>query len=476
MLSLLSALTLAQVPQTSIDAFYLPSETQEAITQETIVQPQEIRVLPGQLDEIPVFNSNSPEVVYSAGILLSTFPSEGMLAPRAHLDLPLRGRFDIFSHHIARGRTKADWLPKYHGLLVRNPNDYPVIMNVLQGVSYVTNPDAPFVDLPPVVDNRTGTVFSGPGSRLAGDVLRGVDEEEFPDRLILEPGESKLLYNLPIHLGNARSTLVKVETTGEVYMASLAMPAIQRGNQRAHRPPTLEEWENLLTQGYLAFPRDRPPTPLEETRFEVIYGRVAGVARGSQWHTEIVDEGGSHLSIPAPGEAFSYPISTVNAGTLGTGQIQSAPMLVRYPDTAYLAHGNYGVHYQFTLPLKNNGDRHKTVNVILQTPLKHDREVEELEFLEPPSDRIFFRGSVRVSYKDELGLSRDRFFHLVQRQGEQGEPLVTLNLKPGMTRDVTVELLYPPDATPPQVLTVSTDDNTLQVNKGLEEKIEINLE
>ncbi|MGK7923759.1 MAG: DUF3370 domain-containing protein [Spirulina sp.] len=472
MLSLLSALTLAQIPQTSIDAFYFPAPE----PQETIVQPQEIRVLPGHLDEIPVFNSNSPEVIYSAGILLSTFPPDGMIAPLAHLNLPLRGRFDIFSHHIARGRTRADWLPKYHALLIRNPNDYPVVMNILQGVSYVTNPDAPFIDLPPVMDNRAGTVFSGPGSRLAGDVLRGVDEEEFPDRLILEPGESKILFNLPIHLGNARSTLVKVETTGAVYMASLAMPAIQRGDRRAHRPPTLKEWEKLLTQGYLAFPRDRPPTPLEETRREVIYGRVAGVARGSQWHTKIVDEGGSHLSIPSPGEAFSYPISTVHAGTLGTGQIQSAPMLVRYPDTAYLAHGNYGVHYQFTLPLKNNGDRHKTVTLALQTPLKHDREVGELEFLEPPNDRVFFRGSVRVRYKDEIGLLREQFFHLVQRQGEQGEPLVTLNLKPGMTRDVTVELLYPPDATPPQVLTVSTEDNILQVNKELEEKSESNFE
>jgi hypothetical protein len=473
MLSLLSALTLAQVPQTSIDAFYLPP-------QETIVQPQEIRVLPGQLDEIPVFNSNSPEVIYSAGILLSTFPSAGMFAPRAHLNLPLRGRFDIFSHHIARGRTDEDWLPKYHGLLVRNPNNYPVVMNVVQGVSYVTNPDAPFIDLPPVVENRGGTVFSGPGSRLAGDVLRGVDDNEFPDRLILEPGESKMLFNLPIQLGNARSTLLKVETSGNVYMASLAMPAIQQGNQRAHRPPTLEEWENLLTRGYLAFPRDLPPTPIGETRREVIYGRVAGVARGSQWQTKIVDEGGSYLSIPNPGEAFSYPISTVNAGTLGTGQIQSAPMLVRYPDTAYLAHGNYGVHYQFTLPLKNNGDRRKTVTLTLQTPLKSDREVEELAFLEPPGDRIFFRGSIQVSYKDELGLLRKHLFHLVQRQGEQGKPLVTLNLKPGMTREVTVDFLYPPDATPPQVLTVSTEDNTLQVNKESEEKtektIEINLE
>ena len=29
-------------------------------------------------------------------------------------------------------------------------------------------------------------------------------------------------------------------------------------------------------------------------------------------------------------------------------------MLVRYPDTAYRAHGNYGIRYSFRLPLYNN--------------------------------------------------------------------------------------------------------------------------
>lgn len=39
-----------------------------------IVQPQQVRPLPGQLDKIPVFNSNSPELILNEGILLSTFP------------------------------------------------------------------------------------------------------------------------------------------------------------------------------------------------------------------------------------------------------------------------------------------------------------------------------------------------------------------------------------------------------------------
>jgi hypothetical protein len=46
--------------------------------------------------------------------------------------------------------------------------------------------------------------------------------------------------------------------------------------------------------------------------------------------------------------------------------------------------------------------------------------------------------------------------HLVQKRGQPGEPLVSLNMKAGDRSLVEVDFLYPPDATPPQVLTVST--------------------
>jgi hypothetical protein len=66
------------------------------------VKPQQVKPLPGKLDTIPIFNSNSPELVESDGILLSTFPPEGKKTPSAHLNYPFQGRFDIFSHHIVR--------------------------------------------------------------------------------------------------------------------------------------------------------------------------------------------------------------------------------------------------------------------------------------------------------------------------------------------------------------------------------------
>ncbi|MGB7086285.1 MAG: DUF3370 family protein, partial [Phormidesmis sp.] len=69
---------------------------------------QAVRPLPGSLDNVPVFNSNSPEIIESDGILLSTFPSRGKSDPSAHLNYSFNGRFDIFSHHVARGQDDRD--------------------------------------------------------------------------------------------------------------------------------------------------------------------------------------------------------------------------------------------------------------------------------------------------------------------------------------------------------------------------------
>ncbi len=51
---------------------------------------QKILALPGGLDSIDVFNSNSPELVLESGILLSTFPQKGRAHSEAHLDYELK--------------------------------------------------------------------------------------------------------------------------------------------------------------------------------------------------------------------------------------------------------------------------------------------------------------------------------------------------------------------------------------------------
>lgn len=432
---------------------------QELPSPRELVQLQDVRPLAGKPDDVPVFNSNSPELILTEGILLSTFPTEGKQFPQAHLNFPFQDRFDIFTHHISKAGNGDATRTLFQGILIHNPGDQPVTIDILEAATYLTRPDAIFINLPSVVENPIGTIFSGPGSRTMDDVLRG--RRRWFSTLVLQPGQSEMLMNLPIPVGmvtpssNGRSTLARLRSSGPVYVANLAMFA-PLNLDNTERIPTLEEWQNLLETGNLAGPRDLVPTPLAQITGRMIYGRVAGVAQGSSWKARLTDKAGDSLSVPLPGQAFSYVLSTVLRGTLGTGQVQSARMLVRYPDTAYQAHGNYGMQYDLTLPLHNPTKRVKIVALTLQTPVKENKIQGGIRFLNPPEPQVFFRGTVRFRYTDDQGELQTRYFHLVQNRGQMGEPMVLLTMPPGDRRLVYVEFLYPPDSTPPQVLTVRT--------------------
>ncbi|MBD2565227.1 MULTISPECIES: DUF3370 domain-containing protein [Nostoc] len=425
-----------------------------------IVQPGEVRPLPGNLDKIPVFNSNSPEWIKTEGILLSTFPTNGKKVPAAHLNFPFQGRFDLFAHHYTH--TPKDLQTLYLGVIVHNPGKKPVTVDVLQAASYLMQ-DAPFVTLPPYIENNDGKAYSGPGARAVADVLRGVRQADFPAKLIIPPGQSRMLLNHPIPVRNlekpvnGRSSFMRLRSNNQVYAASLAMFA-KKNTDNTDRPPTLAEWQALLNTGNFAGPRDKTPTPLNATSGALIYGRVAGVSSGSQWKAKLVDNPQTtNLTIPQRGKAISYALDTLLSGRLGTQQIQTAKMLVRYPDTAYEAHGNYGVEYKLTLPLSNNTSQNQTVAVTLETPLKEDKLSQGgLRFRKPSLDFPFFRGTVRLRYFDDQGQQKTRYIHLWHRTGQVLEPLVQVVLPPSTKRIVQVDVIYPPDSTPPQVLSVKT--------------------
>jgi len=413
-----------------------------------------VRPLPGQLDAVPVFNSNSPEVVLTEGILLSTFPPAGMRSPSSHLNFPFQGRFDIFAHHIAKGEGEGT---VYLGIILSNPGIESVTVDILQAASYLSQPDAPFIELPPLLENPLGTLYSGPGDPATNDILRGKRQPEFPAKMVIPPHSSKMLLNLPITVRslvtpiNGRSTLMRLRSSGAIYAASLAMFARTNADGNG---PSLAAWQELLKTGELAGPREPGPTRPDRATGEIRYGRVAGVARGSQWQGKIVDgDRKSYLTIPEPGKALSYGISTLLAGTLGTKQIQSAPMLARYQDTAYQAHGNYGVQYSLSLPVYNPRKEEQPVTIAFHSPIKEDQLTKGgLRF--SAGRGVAFRGTIRLQYNDDGGIPQTRYVHVVQRRGALGEPLVKLSMAGGERRLVQLDFLYPPDATPPQVITI----------------------
>ncbi|MDZ8052872.1 MAG: DUF3370 domain-containing protein [Aulosira sp. ZfuVER01] len=436
------------------------AQTSPKPTPQEIVQAGEVRALPGKLDTIPVFNSNSPEWVKKEGILLSTFPPNGKKVSAAHLNFPFEGRFDLFAHHYTH--TPKDLQTLYLGVILQNPTKKAVTVDVLQAASYLMQ-DAPFVSLAPYIENNDGKTYSGPGARAVSDVLRGVRQADFPAKLVIPAGQSRLLLNHPIPVKNlekpvnGRSSFMRLRSSGKVYAASLAMFA-KKNTDGSDRAPTLAEWQALLNTGNFAGPRDKTPTPPNATGGALIYGRVAGVSQGSQWQALLTDNSKDQtLTIPQRGKAISYPLVTLRGGQLGTGQIQTAKMLVRYPDTAYEAHGNYGVEYNLRLPLSNSTKQAQKVSVTLETPLKEDKLSQGgLRFRKPSLDFPFFRGTVRLRYTDDQGKQQTRYVHLWHRTGQVLEPLVQLTLPPATKRMVQVDVIYPPDSTPPQVLSVRT--------------------
>lgn len=431
------------------------------IRRQLVRESHEVRPLPGGLDDVLVFNSNSPEVVRTEGILLSTFPPNGMRVPSAHLNYAFEGRFDVFSHHISRASAEEEGRTLFQGVMVYNPGPNRVRVSVMEAASYLSRFDAPFRPLPAYVEDPLGTVYSGSGSRVVSDILRGRRRGNWRTAIELAPRQADMLLNVPIPVGkvtpssNTRSTLIRLNSSGPVYLASMAMfsPKTPDGREQI---PTLRQWQILLVNSGLSGPRDVRPTPPDLNPERFFYGRVAGVARGSRWEATLTDPGSDRLRVRPPGEAVSYGVAMLPRGTFGTGQVQSAPLVARYPDTAYRAHGNYGVHYSLTLPLTNDTGRSQRVAILMQTPLKEDRASGQLQFLEPPEDRVFFRGPLRLTYPDETGREQTRYVHVVQHRGEQGKPLLVMPIPPGAERTVKVDFLYPPDATPPQVLTVRT--------------------
>ena len=448
---------------------------------------QALRSLSGQLDQTLVFNDNNPESVKASGILLSTFSPVGRSHPEAHLDQRFVGNFTVFSHHVygrpAHGAATA-WL----ALLAGNAADQPITITAEQAATALSQPDAPFLPLPSLLEENLnlnpagagdhgatvthfphgarsavaaarldqeplrrglggqGAIYAGPGSRVAGALLRGSSTGDLLSSWRLPPRSTQSLLLLPIpttHLDppvNGRTTQLRLHSSGPVSLAMVV--ALQ------DEPPHLSTLLELL-DGPLS-PKGHQPTPPGHSG-GVVYSRVSGVQRGARWQAHLTDPGRDVLSVRSV--PVGWPISTLVGGTMTTAQVQTAPLVAFYPGTAWAAHGNYGVEYHLTLPLLNDTPEPVTMQLALESPQEREPQADVVHLVAPsPTTPVRFRGPVAVRGLD--GPPRERVFHLVQRRGQPGPLLGTITLAPGEARTVVVRLIYPADATTPQVLSL----------------------
>lgn len=427
--------------------------------------PFEVQPLAGGLTSALTLNSNSPEVIQSQGILVSTFPKERKRNPDAHLDTTLSGNFDIFTHHIALKRSLDDMETVFQAILIQNATDKEITVKVKTSSTYTTGPDAPFLKLDDFIKNDDGKTFAGPGDRVSQDILR--NKSNFSDdkkEIKIAPKDYYLLMNdpIPISIGatrNGKTSLFKLESSGAVYVADLAMYKDQTSIFFSGRTPELNDWLNILENGSLSEKRDFKPTPLYEPYSGIFYySRVSGIAQGNEWKAKIINEK-NHFRIPAKDQGVAYALNTVYNNTYGTKQIQSAFMVKRYDDTAYQSHGNYGMLYDIEIPLYNANKEYTSVAISFDSPLRtaDDLAERQLTYYYEPPEKITFRGEFKVSYKSYFGTDKERFVHVVQRFGQQGLPLISLFLEPGERRTVKINYVYPADCTPPHVLTITSN-------------------
>ncbi|HYP03179.1 MAG TPA: DUF3370 domain-containing protein [Cyanobium sp.] len=443
---------------TALIAPALAAEPQSQLLRRTVAP------LGGGLDRVLLVNDNNPELVREAGILISSFDGargpggRALGVPGAHLNVPLTGQFDLFSHHVYAGRPENLDSTLWMAVVAAPRGSQPVQLRLLQGataLSQSVDPGqsaAPFLPLPPLMRQQGGSpVWSGPGSRVATELLNRERSPLLPRQWTLAPGRLSTLVVLPLPvrgldpLLNGRNLQMRLESSGPVDLATLAAFG------PLEQPPPDAVWAELLEGGLS--PREHSPSP-RGSRGPLVYSRVSGVQIGSTWTGRLTDSGGAALSVRrAP---ISWPISSLERGSLGTGQVQTAELQAFYPDTAWAAHGNYGVEYRLSLPLINDTARAVMLQLALESPLKNDAPLGGLRFRTSPGPAVMFRGPVEVAGLDDgrgRASGRQRF-HLVLRAGEAGPALGTISLAAGEQRLVQVRLIYPADATPPQVLSL----------------------
>jgi hypothetical protein len=408
-------------------------------------------------------NDNNPELIVSPGILFSGFdPARGWNGtplPRAaaHLNSPLSGPFELFSHHVYAGKPETLDSTLWLAVVAAPRGERPVRLRLRAGSTALSQsvdgkePAAPFLPLPELLNQGATPIWSGPGSRVATELLRRERSPLLPAEWILPPGQLSTLVVLPIPvrgldpLLNGRNLQLRLDSDGPVDIATLA--AFGDTNQ----PPGTKTWATQL-QGDLS-PKEHAPSP-KGSPGPMVYSRVSGVEQGSAWRGRITDPGQSTLAMSrAP---ISWPIASLERGSFGTGQVQTPPLSPYYPGTAWAAHGSYGVEYDLAIPLRNDTSAPLSLQLALESPLKSDQAQGGLRFYSVPGKAVLFRGTVEVSGLDGAdGRAAGRQgFHLVLRAGQKGPSLGTITLAPGQQRQLQVRLIYPADATPPQVLSL----------------------
>ena len=415
--------------------------------------------LQGELNDTPVFNSNSPEEVITQGILLSTFSKENKEYPNAHIDYKFINKFDIFSHHIAVKTEENKNKTLFQGILVKNLSNEVATIKIHSSATYLTS-QTPFLKLDDYIINNDGAIFAGPGDKVNQDILRNKNYFVIKE-IKIKPKSYYILFNEPINIKkgatrNARTCLFKLETDKNLYISDLAIYQDTSSYENLNEKPSIDDYIYILEKNNLAQKRDKVPTPIDKPyKDKFFYSRVSGIAHGNTWKAKIINEK-NYLKIPEKNFGYSYVLNSVYNNTYGTKNVQSAKVVKRYNDTAYQSHGNYGVTYEIEFNLYNYFDKYNSISINFSSPIRTQDDVFErtVRYFEMPEEKIKFRGEIKISYTTTSGIYFEKYIHLVQRFGQDSSPIGSFLLAPNEKRKVKIKYIYPADCTPPHILSI----------------------
>ena len=245
-LKALAALSMATATMATVFASpQLAAELQKPADQ-ALTRQSQVRALPGQLDDVLMVNDNNPELITGEGILVSTFPQS------PGLNIALNGRFDLFSHHVYAGQPDQLDSTLWLAVVAEPAGDAPVTLRLLNGSTSLSQATlkgqtaSPFLPLPALMAESGTVIASGPGSRVAGDLLRGDIASELQQEWRIAPGSVSPLVVLPIPVAglepllNGRNLQLRLQSTGPVHIATLA--AYGSGD----KVPGPDKWRKLL--------------------------------------------------------------------------------------------------------------------------------------------------------------------------------------------------------------------------------------
>ncbi|AOC97011.1 MULTISPECIES: DUF3370 family protein [Flavobacterium] len=283
----------------------------------SIVPPQELKHLSGNLSEKPIWKSNNPEIIRGNGWLMQNARVD---SNRGGSSNPLSGTFGIYLFHINQSGST-----KYLHVLVSNPQTTALTISG-KGSTY-TNAEKPL--------NGSAT---GQSYFVSKDWLQDTPRTTFSN-VTINPSKVYEVYRATLSNNNMVDGSYEITASQGVYVYTV-VTSTGNINDAVTATQTAAAGD-IYTEGTNA------------------YGREAGIYTQSGW------SGTTDIDLPSGPSYMGLCLNTSSKFAVGGVylQNQNAPYSYKLNGASQNTYGNYGHKYTLTLKLNNPNSTAKNVSL-----------------------------------------------------------------------------------------------------------------